>query len=74
MTTSQCVRAAEDRNRWKEIVSQAMVANEQTWSAENKKKQIPNKIPQMCSRIALENPAKKSLEFSGSIHRFLYEP
>ena len=34
MTTSQCVRAAEDRSRWRELVSQAMVANDQSWSAE----------------------------------------
>ena len=29
LTTSQCVRAAEDRSRWKQLVSQAMVANGQ---------------------------------------------
>ena len=28
LTTSQCVRAAEDRSRWKQLVSQAMVAND----------------------------------------------
>ena len=27
-TTSQCVRAAEDRSRWKQLVSQAMVADD----------------------------------------------
>ena len=30
VTTSQCVRAAEDRSRWKQLVSQVMVANDQT--------------------------------------------
>ena len=30
LTTSQCVRAAEDRSRWKQLVSQAMVANDHT--------------------------------------------
>ena len=30
VTTSQCVRAAEDRSRWKPLVSQVMVANDQT--------------------------------------------
>ena len=30
LTTSQCVRAAEGRSRWKELVSQAMVANDHT--------------------------------------------
>ena len=29
-TISQCVRAAEDRSRWKEFVSQVMLANNQT--------------------------------------------
>ena len=29
-TTSQCVWAAEDRSRWKQLVSQAMVANDHT--------------------------------------------
>ena len=38
LTTSQCVRAAEDRSRWKQLVSQAMVADDYTWSAEKKKK------------------------------------
>ena len=28
LTTSQCVRAAEDRSRWKQLVSQAMVADD----------------------------------------------
>ena len=37
LTTSQCVRAAEDRSRWKQLVSQAMVADDYTWSAEKKK-------------------------------------
>ena len=30
LTTSQCVLAAEDRSRWKQLVSQAMVANNHT--------------------------------------------
>ena len=30
LTTSQCVRAAEDRSRWKQLVSQAMVADDYT--------------------------------------------
>ena len=41
LTTSQCVRAAEDRSRWKQLISQAMVADDHTWSAEKKKKKIP---------------------------------
>ena len=28
MRTSQCVQAAEDRSRWKEIVSEVMVAKD----------------------------------------------
>ena len=40
MATSQCVWAAEDRSRWKELVSQAMVANDQTRSAKTKKKTV----------------------------------
>ena len=38
LPTSQCVRAAEDRSGWKRLVSQAMMANDHTWSAEKKKK------------------------------------
>ena len=38
LTPSQCVRAAEDRSRWKQLVSQAMVADDYTWSAKKKKK------------------------------------
>ena len=30
LSQSQCVRAAEDRSRWKQLVSQAMVANDHT--------------------------------------------
>ena len=30
LTTSQCVRAAEDRSRWKQLASQAMVADDYT--------------------------------------------
>ena len=30
LTTSQCVRAAEDRSRWKQLISQAMVADDHT--------------------------------------------
>ena len=30
MTTLQCVRTAEDRSRWKQLVSQAMVADDHT--------------------------------------------
>ena len=30
LTTSQCVRAAEVRSRWKQLVSQAMVADDHT--------------------------------------------
>ena len=30
LATSQCVRAAEDRSRWKQLVSQAMVADDYT--------------------------------------------
>ena len=30
LTTPQCVRAAEDRSRWKQLVSQAMVADDHT--------------------------------------------
>ena len=30
ITTWQCVRATEDRSRWKELISQAMVAKDQT--------------------------------------------
>ena len=37
ITISQCVRAAEDRSRWKEIVRQVMLANNQTRSVETKK-------------------------------------
>ena len=37
ITISQCVRAAEDRSRWKEIVSQVMLANNQTCSVVTKK-------------------------------------
>ena len=37
LTTSECVRAAEDRSRWKQLISQAMVADDHTWSAEKKK-------------------------------------
>ena len=38
MTASQCIWAAEDGIRWNELDRQAMVANDQTSSAENKKK------------------------------------
>ena len=39
LTTSQWVRAAEDRSRWKQLVSQAMVVNDHILrSAEKKKK------------------------------------
>ena len=31
LATSQCVRAAEDRSRWKQLVSQAMVADDHTY-------------------------------------------
>ena len=41
LTTSECVRAAEDRSRWKQLISQAMVADDHTWSAE-KKKNLPS--------------------------------
>ena len=30
LTTSQCVRAAEDRSRWNQLVSKVMVANGHT--------------------------------------------
>ena len=30
LTTSECVRAAEDRSRWKQLISQAMVADDHT--------------------------------------------
>ena len=30
LTTSQCVRAAEDRSRWKQLVGQAMVSDDYT--------------------------------------------
>ena len=43
ITTSQCVRAAEDRSRWKQLVSQAIVAEDHTWSAEKKKKGCHNR-------------------------------
>ena len=44
-TTSQCVRAVEDRSRWKQLVSQAMVADDYTWSAEKKKKNCASIAP-----------------------------
>ena len=46
LTTSQCVRAAEDRSRWKQLISQAMVADDHKWSAEKKKKNISPKLLQ----------------------------
>ena len=61
LTTSQCVRAAEHRSRWKQLVSQAMVADDHTWSAE-KKKNVKNFT--IMKLVRQSNRLRKSLMLS----------